>query len=122
MTLVAIGIVILLFLLLINGMPVAFALLVSGAAGLYFTGGYYPLTGVLKTGPYEHVASYTLSTLPMFVLMAEFLTVGRFTRDLFAASHRWLGHVRGGITYAAVAGGVMLSAISGVLRVTMMRS
>ena len=113
MTLVAIGIVILLFLLLINGMPVAFALLVSGAAGLYFTGGYYPLTGVLKTGPYEHVASYTLSTLPMFVLMAEFLTVGRFTRDLFAASHRWLGHVRGGITYAAVAGGVMLSAISG---------
>jgi tripartite ATP-independent transporter DctM subunit len=108
-----IAILVLLFALLINGMPVAFAMLVSGAAGLYFTGGYYPLVGVLKTAPYEHVASYTLSTLPMFVLMAEFLTAGRFTRDLFDASHRWLGHVRGGITYAAVAGGVMLSAISG---------
>lgn len=110
---VAIGILILLFALLINGMPVAFAMLGAGAAGLYLTGGYYPVVGVLKTGPYEHVASYTLSTLPMFVLMAEFLTAGRFTRDLFDASHRWLGHVRGGITYAAVAGGVMLSAISG---------
>lgn len=110
---IAIGVTILLFVLLLAGMPVAFTMLVTGAIGLYLTGGIFPLIGVLKTAPYEHVTSYTLSTLPMFVLMAEFLTAGRFTRDLFSASHKWLGHMRGGIAYAAVAGGVMLSAVSG---------
>ncbi|MBX9453646.1 MAG: TRAP transporter large permease subunit [Mesorhizobium sp.] len=110
---VAVGMTLLLFALLLAGMPVAFTMLTTGALGLYLTGGIYPLIGVIKTAPYEHVTSYTLSTLPMFVLMAEFLTAGRFTRDLFAASHKWLGHMRGGIAYAAVAGGVMLSAVSG---------
>lgn len=113
MTGIALGVTALLFVLLLVGMPVAFTMIVAGAAGLYLTGGFYPLVGVLKAAPYEHVASYTLSTLPMFVLMAEFLTAGRFTRDLFAASHGWLGHLRGGIAYAAVAGGVMLSAVCG---------
>jgi C4-dicarboxylate transporter DctM subunit len=112
-TTVAVSVTLLLFVLLLAGMPVAFTMLVTGAIGLYLTGGIYPLIGVLKTAPYEHVTSYTLSTLPMFVLMAEFLTAGRFTRDLFSASHKWLGHMRGGIAYAAVAGGVVLSAVSG---------
>ncbi|WP_163849096.1 TRAP transporter large permease [Pseudooceanicola aestuarii] len=113
MTGVVTGSVAFLFALLLNGAPVAFAMLIAGAAGLYLTGGYYPLVGILKTGPYEHVASYTLTTLPMFILMAEFLTAGRFTRDLFAASDKWLGHLRGGIAYSAIAGGVLLAAISG---------
>jgi C4-dicarboxylate transporter, DctM subunit len=103
----------LLFVLLLNAMPVAFAMLVAGSVGLYMVGGIFPLVGVLKSGPYEHVASFTLSTLPMFVLVGEFLTAGRFTRDLFDTSQRWLGHIRGGMAYAAVAGGVLLSAISG---------
>lgn len=113
MTLIVIGSTLLLFALLLNGAPVAFAMLISGASGLYLSGGYYPLVGILKSAPYEHVASYTLTTLPMFILMAEFLTAGRFTRDLFSASDKWLGHLRGGIAYSAVAGGVLLAAISG---------
>lgn len=113
MTGIAVGSVAFLFALLLNGAPVAFAMLIAGAAGLYLTGGYYPLVGILKSAPYEHVASFTLTTLPMFILMAEFLTAGRFTRDLFAASDKWLGHLRGGVAYAAIAGGVLLAAISG---------
>lgn len=105
--------VVLLFVLLLNAMPVAFALIVSGAVGVYLVAGFQPMAGLLQNAPYEHVASYTLSTIPMFILMAEFLTAGRFTRDLFTASNKWLGHFRGGVGFAAVAGGVMLSAISG---------
>lgn len=113
MTMTVVGTVGFLFLLLLNGTSVAFAMLISGAVGLYFTGGYYPLVGILKNAPYEHVASYTLTTVPMFILMAEFLTAGRYTRDLFSASEKWLGHFKGGIAYSAIAGGVMLAAISG---------
>lgn len=113
MTGIAIGSITFMFALLLNGAPVAFAMIIAGAVGLYLTGGYFPLTGILKIAPYEHVASFTLTTLPMFILMAEFLTAGRFTRDLFAASDKWLGHLRGGVAYAAIAGGVLLAAISG---------
>jgi tripartite ATP-independent transporter DctM subunit len=110
---VAVGVTALLFLLLTIGLPVAFALLISGAIGLWLVGGYFPLAGVLKSAPYEDAASYTLSTIPMFILMAEFLTASAFTRDIFSAAHKWLAHRRGGLAYAAVAGGVMLAAVSG---------
>lgn len=107
------GVTALLFAMLANGAPVAFAMLVSGTIGIYLVGGTFPLVGVLTTSPYETVASYTLSTLPMFILMGEFLTAGRYTRDVFEASHRWLGHLRGGLGYAAITGGVLLAAVTG---------
>lgn len=99
--------------LLVLGMPIAFALLVSGMLGIYFTVGLVPLAGVLTLGPYESVASFTLTTLPMFVLMAEFLTAGRFTRDIFEAGDRWMRHLRGGMAMASVGGGVLLAAVCG---------
>lgn len=102
-----------LFLLLFLSVPVAFSMLIAGIAGLYAAGGAYPVIGVLKSGPYQSVANYTLSTLPMFVLMAELMSASRITGDLFRAANSWLGHLRGGLAYAAVSGGVLLAAVCG---------
>ena len=113
MTGVLIGVTAMLFLMLANGAPVAFAMLGTGIIGVYLVAGSFPLEGVLVTAPYETVASYTLTTLPMFILMGEFLTAGRFTRDIFDTSYRWLGHLRGGLGYAAITGGVLLAAVTG---------
>jgi tripartite ATP-independent transporter DctM subunit len=88
-------------------------MLVSGAIGVYLLNGWEPLVGILTSGPYEHVASFTLSAVPMFVLLGEFLSAGKFTKDLFDSTNRWLGHFRGGLAYAAVCGGALLAAISG---------
>jgi tripartite ATP-independent transporter DctM subunit len=103
----------LLLILLLLGVPVAFSMLIAGVGGIWLAVGPGPIAGVLTHSPYEHVASYTLSSVPLFILMAEFLSAGRFTSDLFKISHRWLGHMRGGISYATVAGGVLLAAMSG---------
>lgn len=103
----------LLLILLLVGVPVAFSMLIAGVAGIYLAVGPGPIAGVLSHAPYDHVASYTLSSVPLFILMAEFLSAGRFTSDLFRISHRWLGHLKGGISYATVAGGVLLAAMSG---------
>ncbi len=113
MTVSALAVVAVLFLLLVNGMPVGFALLVAGGVGLLAVGGPPTALGVLRSSPYEHAASFALSTIPMFILMAEFLTAGRVTRELFVACHRWMGHVRGGLSSASVTAGVLLAAISG---------
>lgn len=109
----AMGITALLFFLLFNGMPVAFAMLTAGAIGIYLINGWEPMVGILTSGPYDHVASFTLSAVPMFVLLGEFLTAGKFTKDLFDSTNKWLGHFRGGLAYAAVCGGALLAAISG---------
>lgn len=103
----------LLFALLFLAVPVSFAMLIAGIVGLYAAGGVFPVVGVLKSGPYEHVASYTLTTLPMFVLMAELMGASRVTGDLFRAANGWVGHLRGGLAYAAVSGGVLLAAVCG---------
>ena len=101
MSLVVLLVIGLLFLLLFNGMPVAFAMLVAGAVGIFLVSGGDTMMGVIGTAPYEHVASFTLSTLPMFVLMAELLTAGRFTGDIFQAFYRWAGHILGDIVKLA---------------------
>lgn len=103
----------LLFALLFLAVPVSFAMLIAGIVGLFAVGGIFPVVGVLKSGPYDHVASYTLTTLPMFVLMAELMGASRVTGDLFRAANGWVGHLRGGLAYAAVSGGVLLAAVCG---------
>jgi len=109
----AVSVVGLLLFLLLFGMPVGFALLVSGSIGLLWITDPETLLGVMEIAPYEEIASFSLSAIPMFILMAEFLTAGKFTESIFSAFHRWLGHLRGGLISATVGGGVMLAAISG---------
>ena len=113
MTILFLGVTALLILLLLNACPVGFAMLIAGSIGILLAVGDGVAISVLRLTPHEHVASYTLSTLPMFVLMAELLTAARFTRDLFNASYKWMGHIKGGLAYASIAGGAMLSAVSG---------
>ncbi len=113
MTITTLAIIALLFLLLLNGMPVGFALLVSGSAGLWSVAGLPMVLGVLRSSPYEQAASFSLSTIPMFILMAELLTAGKVTRELFSACYFWLGRLRGGLSFASVTAGVLLAAISG---------
>ena len=105
-------VIVVLFVLLLNSMPVGFSLLVSGSVGLLAITGVQTTLGVLKSSPYEQAASFSLSTIPMFILMAEFLTAGRVTRELFSACHKWLGRLRGGLSFASVSAGVLLAAIS----------
>lgn len=104
---------VLLLLLLLNAAPVAFAMLVSGAVGIAMLVGPESMIAVMRSTPYEHVASYSLSTIPMFIVMAEVLTGGKFTKDIFDGCYKWLSSLQGALAYAVVLGGAMLAAVSG---------
>jgi len=84
------------------GMPVAFAMGVSGAIGIFFMGGFDSLMGILGTSPYRTAASYTLTTVPLFILMAEFIVKSEIVHDIFDAGYKWLGHLPGGVAIATV--------------------
>ena len=104
---------ILLLILLVIGMPVAFAMGVSGAIGIYMMGGMDTLMGILGTSPYRSAASFLLTTLPLFIFMAEIISATNITRDLFKAAHRWIGHLPGGLGIATVMASALLGAMSG---------
>lgn len=107
------SILILLLALIVLGMPIAFALAVSGTLGLVTHVGMAPMLGVLQTTPYRTAASFLLSTIPLFILMAELLARGTVVRDLYRLAYLWLGHLRGGLALAAIAANVGFAVLSG---------
>ncbi|RAH96801.1 TRAP transporter large permease [Acuticoccus sediminis] len=107
------AVLIVLVLLLLIGLPVAFALLISGALGLYCYGGLSILMGILSTTPLSTANSYELITIPMFILMAEFVIISGVSEDLFRSASIWVGRVRGGVAMATALAGAGFGAISG---------
>ena len=107
------AITLLLFVLLAAGMPVAFALVVSGSIGLYLIGGLQVLAGVITTTPLSTAGTYELISIPMFILMAEFVILSGVADDLFRAASTWVGRVPGGLAMATALAGAGFGAISG---------
>lgn len=103
----------LLFLLLALGVPVGFTMAISGAIGLFALGGLDMLIGVLQTSPLSTVSAYELVTVPMFLLMAEFVMVSGIADDLFRAAAAWVGHIRGGLGMATALTGAGFGAMCG---------
>ena len=110
---IAISILLFMFVLLALGVPVGFAMGVSGAVGLYALGNWEMVLGVLQTVPLSTVSSYELITIPMFLLMAELVLKSGIADDLFTAAAAWVGHVRGGLGMATALAGAGFGAICG---------
>ena len=102
-----------LVLMLVFGLPVALAMGVSGAVGLYMFGGWPILQGILKTAPLSTANDYEIITIPMFLLMAEFVIISGVANDLFRAATVWVGRLRGGVAMATALAGAGFGAISG---------
>lgn len=100
-------------LLLAIGAPVGLAMLVAGAAGLYWIGGMPITSGILETASLSTVNNYELITIPMFLLMAEFVIISGVVDDVFAAAAAWLGRIRGGLGMATAVAGAGFGAICG---------
>ncbi|MCC6198481.1 MAG: TRAP transporter large permease [Burkholderiales bacterium] len=102
-----------LFALLAAGAPVSFALAISGAAGLMWVGGFDAVLGILGTMPHETAKVYEFMTIPMFILMAEFVLRSGIADDLFRAASAWCGRIAGGLGMATALAGAGFGAICG---------
>ncbi len=102
-----------LFILLAMGMPVAFTLVVTGSLGLYLIGGWDAVVGVLTTTPLSSAASYEMISVPLFILMAEFVILSGVADNLFKCAATWVGRVPGGLGMATALAGAGFGAISG---------
>ncbi|WP_193337334.1 TRAP transporter large permease [Devosia beringensis] len=91
-----------LFLLLALQVPIAIAMIVVSFAGVWLMLGLAPAIGVLANTPYEFIASWTLSAVPMFLLMGFVAFHGGLTAGLFDAAKVGLRKVPGGLGIAAI--------------------
>ncbi|WP_072386181.1 TRAP transporter large permease subunit [Hyphomicrobium sp. CS1BSMeth3] len=110
---IALAACVLLLALLALGSPIAFALIIASAAGLYLIGGSTLVIGLIGTTTLSAGSNYELLAVPMFILMAEFIIVSRIADDLFDAATVWVGRLPGGLGVATVLGGSLFGAISG---------
>ncbi|MBR9651059.1 TRAP transporter large permease [Thalassovita aquimarina] len=104
----------LLLVLIFLRIPIGLAMFLVGLGGLYFlTGSPNIALAKLKTETYSTFSSYSLSIVPMFLLMGHFATLGGMSQALFKAAESFLGHRRGGVAMAAVGACAGFGAICG---------
>ncbi|WP_323007819.1 TRAP transporter large permease [Pseudorhodobacter sp.] len=83
--------------------PIGLAMFIAGLAGMSIIGGGPSVAlARLKSETFTTFSSYSLSIVPMFLLMGQFATLGGMSQALFGAAESWLGHRRGGVAMAAV--------------------
>jgi C4-dicarboxylate transporter DctM subunit len=94
-------------------MPVGLAMLVVGSTGYIWFVGWAPFLSYMKTTPYHLFANYTLSVIPLFILMGAFAERSGLSTDLFHGASRMFGRLRGGLAMAVIAACTGFGAICG---------
>lgn len=103
-----------LLLLIFIRIPIGLAMLVCGlvGAGLIY-GSTGPMLNQLKQVTFSTFSSYSLSVIPLFLLMGQFAALGGLSQALFKAAEAWVGHRKGGVAMAAIAACAGFGAICG---------
>ncbi|WP_174727605.1 TRAP transporter large permease [Mesobacillus harenae] len=110
---IAFSFLVLLLILLLIGLPIGFVLLIVGSGGIIVISGFDSLNGMLSTAVYRSVNSFSLTTVPLFILMAHFISKSRVAEDLFDCILKWVGHAPGGAGLATVFSSAGFGALSG---------
>ncbi|MFH1950387.1 MAG: TRAP transporter large permease [Pseudomonadota bacterium] len=86
--------------LAISGLPIAFSFASTGIIGIMMIQGLHAGLASFGDAAYSEMASYVLTTIPLFVLMGQFAFHSGISRDLFFAAYKWLGRLPGGLALA----------------------
>jgi C4-dicarboxylate transporter, DctM subunit len=102
-----------LFTLMMLRVPVGMALGLVGVTGYGYLVGFGPAMKQIGTVSMRTVTDYTFGVIPMFLLMAAFVTNSGMSRELFRAANSFIGHWRGGLGIATIVSCGAFAAISG---------
>jgi TRAP-type C4-dicarboxylate transport system permease large subunit len=82
--------------------PIAISMGLVGFIGLWIMRGLGPSFASTTTVVYETGFEYTLSVVPLFILMGNFVTRAGMSKELYRAAYTFVGHLRGGLAMATV--------------------
>src|SRR5216683_1021922 len=95
--------------------PIAISMGVVGFLGVAYLRdwNFAPAFAMLETKVYETGRNYTLSVVPLFILMGNLVTRAGMSQELFRAAYTCIGHLRGGLAMATVCACAGFGAICG---------
>ena len=84
--------------------PISFAMAIVGFLGYAYMRdwNWTVAAAMTQTKLYETGRNYTLSVVPLFILMGNFVTRAGMSHELFHAAYAFIGHLRGGLAMATV--------------------
>ena len=101
------------FILALLRVPLAFAMGLVGFIGLGLLRGWQPTMANASQVVFDTGFAYTLSVVPLFILMGNFVARAGLAHELFHAAFTFVGHVRGGLAHATVIACAGFGAICG---------
>jgi tripartite ATP-independent transporter DctM subunit len=99
-------------LLLLAGMPIAVAMVMSGLAGVYTIGGWNFLA-ILADQMYSGVAGYILIAIPYFIFTAELMNHAGLTEQLIRFNNALFGRVRGALSHVNITVSLFFAGLTG---------
>lgn len=105
-------------LLVLSGVRIYIAAAAVGLVGLVSMIGWDAGAGMIGTIPHSKAVSYTLSVLPMFILIGYLAFHAGITQSLFDAARKWFGFLPGGLAVASVFATAGFAAVSGASTAT----
>lgn len=93
------------------GIPIAFALMLSGIAMMLLMGNLD--ANILAQRLVNGADSYPLMAIPFFLIAGELMNAGGLSRRIVNVALALVGHIRGGLGYVVIGTGLVLASVSG---------
>lgn len=105
--------IIILFALLALRMQIGFAMALVGFGGFFILSDFQSALGIIGLEPFQAAANYTLSVIPLFMLMGQFANHSKLGSDIYDTVNKWIGHFPGGLAMATIGACSLFAAITG---------
>lgn len=106
-------VIITVFVLMFLRVPIAISMVIPASIGIIYLKGWDTLLTAINSVVWSQSYHYTLSTIPLFVLMGQLLFFSGVTDDLFKTFKNWFGNMKGGLGIATIGASAMFATASG---------
>jgi tripartite ATP-independent transporter DctM subunit len=93
------------------GVPLAFALVLTGASMAYALGFWD--TQLFAQNLVAGVDSFPLLAIPFFILAGELMNAGGISGRIIAMAQAWVGHIKGGLGFVVIGAAILMASMSG---------
>ncbi|AXI00219.1 TRAP transporter large permease [Sporosarcina sp. PTS2304] len=102
-----------LFLFMFLRMPISFSMFIVGFIGLIVAVSSKAAFNVLSADLWNQFSSYSLSVIPLYILMGEIVFRTGITEKMFESAYKWVGHFRGGMASTTILASAGFASICG---------
>ncbi len=102
-----------LFVLMFLRMPLSFSMFIVGFVGLLLAASPKAAYNVLSADLWNQFSSYSLSVIPLYILMGEVVFRTGIAERLFESAYKWVGHYRGGMASTTILASAGFASICG---------